>query len=143
MRARYQHLMDNPHEVEAFLLAGAQKARAIATPFMARVRHAVGLRSLTAGVTQTKTKAAKSSLPSFKQYRETDGKFYFKLWDANGDVVLQSRSFDSPKVAGQCIAVLRQQGLTALTSMDAQLEPINPARHQRLGAVLAEVAASS
>jgi len=143
MRAAYQDLMDDPSRIEDILQAGAVKARAVATPFMHDLRQAVGLRKLPTVTTAPRAKAAKTTIASFKQYREKDGKFYFKLLDANGEVVLQSRSFDSPKVAGQCIAVLRQQGLTALTSMDAQLEPINPARHQRLGAVLAEVAASS
>ena len=48
MRARYQHLMEHPQEVEAMLLQGAIKARAVATPFMARLRQAVGLRGLAA-----------------------------------------------------------------------------------------------
>jgi len=124
MRARYQHLMDNPAEVEALLLAGAQKARAIATPFMANLRHAVGLRALTAGPTQGKAKAAKSSLASFKQYREKDGKFYFKLTDARGAVLLQSLAIDSPQLAGKTIARLQTEGVVALEAVQEQLEPI-------------------
>jgi tryptophanyl-tRNA synthetase len=124
MRARYQHLMDNPQEVEAFLLAGAQKARAIATPFMARLRHAVGLRSLTTGGGQTKVKVAKSSLPSFKQYREKDGKFYFKLADAKGVVLLQSLGLESPQLAGKSIGLLQKEGAAALDSLTGQLEPL-------------------
>ena len=34
--------IDNPAKMEAILLAGAAKARAIATPFMGQLRHAVG-----------------------------------------------------------------------------------------------------
>jgi tryptophanyl-tRNA synthetase len=124
MRARYQHLMDNPQEVEAFLLAGAQKARAIATPFMARLRHAVGLRGLTTGGVQAKVKAAKSSLPSFKQYREKDGKFYFKLADAKGVVLLQSLGLESPQLAGKSIGLLQTEGAVALNALTAQLEPV-------------------
>jgi tryptophanyl-tRNA synthetase len=124
MRARYQHLMDNPAEVEALLLAGAQKARAIATPFMAQLRHAVGLRSLTIGVVQTKAKAAKSSLPSFKQYREKDGKFYFKLADAKGVVLLQSLGLESPQLAGKSIALLQSTGASSLDALVGQLEPV-------------------
>jgi tryptophanyl-tRNA synthetase len=125
MRARYQRLMENPQEVEAFLLAGAQKARAIATPFMARLRHAVGLRSLTTGILQAKVKETKSSLPSFKQYRESDGKFYFKLTDAKGVVLLQSHGQESPQLAGKSIASLQKDGAVALESLAAQLEPIS------------------
>jgi tryptophanyl-tRNA synthetase len=124
MRARYQHLMEHPQEVEALLLAGAQKARAIAIPFMARLRQAVGLRSLTTGVVQAKAKAAKSSLPSFKQYREKDGKFYFKLADAKGVVLLQSLGLESPQLAGKSIGLLQMEGATALDALAAQLEPV-------------------
>jgi tryptophanyl-tRNA synthetase len=124
MRARYQHLMDHPEEVEALLLAGAKKARAIATPFMQQLRHAVGLRALTGGVVQTKTKAAKSGAASFKQYREKDGKFYFKLADAKGVVLLQSVGLDSPQLAGKSIGLLQQDGAAALEALVAQLEPI-------------------
>ena len=45
-RERYEQLLANPAQVEAELQKGAQKARAIAQPFMARVRAAVGIRPL-------------------------------------------------------------------------------------------------
>ena len=140
MRSRYQHLIDHPEEVEALLLAGAKKARAIATPFMATLRHAVGLRPLTAGPTQTKTKAAKSSAASFKQYREKDGKFYFKLADAKGAVLLQSRGLDSPQQAGKSIQLLQQQGEAALRDLQDQLEPIED--QPALAAALASICAT-
>ena len=124
MRERYQYLMDNPGEVEAMLLAGAAKARAIATPFMTTLRHAVGLRTLSAGVEKTKAKAAKSAAASFKQYREKDGKFYFKLTDAKGTVLLQSLGLESPQTAGKSIALLQQQGSDALEVLRDQLEAI-------------------
>ena len=124
MRARYQHLMEHPAEVEALLLAGAQKARAIATPFMTQLRHAVGLRSLTTGGAQVKVKAAKSALPTFKQYREKDGKFYFKLADAKGVVLLQSRGLESPQTAGKSIGLLQKDGAAALQALADQLEPL-------------------
>jgi tryptophanyl-tRNA synthetase len=124
MRERYQYLMENPGEVEALLLAGAQKARAIATPFMASLRHAVGLRALTTGAEKAKTKAIKSSAAGFKQYREKDGKFYFKLTDAKGTVLLQSLGLESPQTAGKSIALLQQQGAEALEGLKDQLEAI-------------------
>ncbi|WP_257387012.1 tryptophan--tRNA ligase [Tahibacter caeni] len=49
----------------------------------------------------------KSARPQFKQYREADGKFYFKLLDADGRLLLQSDGYASPKDAGQSIASLR------------------------------------
>ncbi len=45
-RARYERLIADPGYIEKVLLEGAGKARAIATPFMAKVRDAVGLRPL-------------------------------------------------------------------------------------------------
>jgi tryptophanyl-tRNA synthetase len=125
MRARYQHLMEHPEEVEAMLLAGAKKARAIATPFMAQLRHAVGLRPLTAAPAQAKGKAGKAAAAGFKQYREKDGKFYFKLTDANGAALLQSRGIDSPQAAGKHIAALQAQGASVLGEMHDVLEPVN------------------
>ena len=124
MRARYQHLMDHPEEVEALLLAGARKARAIATPFMAQLRQAVGLRTLSSGPAQAKTKAAKTAGAAFKQYREKDGKFYFKLTDSRGAVLLQSLGLDSPQLAGKSIALLQSQGAGALAELAQQLEPV-------------------
>ena len=116
MRARYQHLMEHPQEVEAMLLQGAIKARAVATPFMARLRQAVGLRSLAARSTGGPAKAAKTASAAFKQYREADGQFYFKLLDAKGTLLLQSTGFANPKEAAQVMAQLKAGGASALPS---------------------------
>ncbi len=112
MRERYQHLIEHPQELEIILQRGAEKARALATPFMARLRQAVGLRSLVAAPSDAaqKKRDKGQALPSFKQYREADGLHYFKLVDAHGRVLLQSTGFDSPREAGQSVAQLRQQG---------------------------------
>ncbi len=114
MRATYDELMAHPARVEAILQAGAAKARASATPFMARLRHAVGLRPLQASAAQEPAaKAEKTALPTFKQYREKDGLFYFKLADAKGRVLLQSTGLSSPKEAGAAIARLKAEGYAA------------------------------
>ena len=111
MRERYESLIAHPERIEDTLLAGAAKARRLATPFMQTLRHAVGLRRLSAAPAGEggKAKSAKAALPSFKQYREGDGRFYFKLVDAQGKLLLQGQGFDSPRDAGQAIARLRQQ----------------------------------
>ncbi len=109
-REAYESLMRHPERLEEMLKAGAAKARAIATPFTTKLRHAVGLRDLRAQAGEKKDKAAKAALPSFKQYRESDGQFYFKFVDAQGRLLLQSEGFASPKEAGQ--AVKRLQELT-------------------------------
>ena len=126
MRARYEDLMAHPEKVEAVLQAGARRARALATPLLARLRSAVGLRSLVdqASAGNTSGKAARVALPSFKQYRERDGLFYFKLVDAQGRLLLQSTGLPSPQQAGQCIAQLRSQGTQALPALQAQLQPL-------------------
>ena len=113
MRERYEHLVNHPAELEAILQAGAEKARTRATPLIAELRNAVGLRNLAAQAAGKKAKGTKAALPSFKQYREADGKFYFKLVDAQGKLLLQSQAFDSPKEAGQVIAGLRAQSTVA------------------------------
>ncbi len=127
MRAHYDELLADPARIEKILLAGAQKARLLSRPFMAQLRHAVGLRALGADGRQggVARKTAKAARPSFKQYRESDGLFYFKLLDAAGAQLLQSIGFVSPQDAGRAIAVLRQQGGMALTSLAAQLEPVD------------------
>lgn len=123
MREAYLALLDNPAKIEAILLAGAAKARQIATPFMGRLRHAVGLRDLRAQASSKAAKTAKVAKPVFKQYRERDGKFYFKLMDADGRLLLQSTSFDSPREAGQSIALLQTQGIAALAGLADKLQP--------------------
>ena len=82
MRERYDALVANPQEIERILQAGARKVRERATPFMADLRQAVGLRNLATASTGAAKAKAKAALPSFKQYREADGRHYFKLVDA-------------------------------------------------------------
>jgi tryptophanyl-tRNA synthetase len=126
LRKRYEALMNEPAEIERILLIGAEKASALSRPFMTRLRHAVGLRNLATGRDKGSAKAAKVAKPSFKQYRERgDGLFYFKLLDARGETLLQSRGFASPQEAGRTIAVLQAQRAAALAALAAQLEPID------------------
>jgi tryptophanyl-tRNA synthetase len=124
MRAQYEELINNPAKVDAILLKGAAKARELATPLIQELRHAVGLRALasTANAKAPSTsKAARASAPSFKQYREKDGHFYFKLVDSQGRVLLQSLGFASPKEAGLAIGQLQQNDAKALAEMGAQV----------------------
>ncbi len=131
MRAQYETLMADPARIEATLLAGAERARALATPFLNELRSAVGLRSLAPNQTISASGASvfaagrpsAKRLPAFKQYREQDGKFYFKLVDADGRLLLQSLAFDAPKDAGAAIAQLRQ-GPEALGSLADRLAPV-------------------
>ena len=115
MRERYTALMAAPDKMEAILRAGAEKARKLATPYTAELRQAVGLRDLRSASASVKAaKTSKAALPSFKQYRESDGKFYFKLQESAGRVLLQSAGFATPQEAAKAIALLREQGALAL-----------------------------
>ncbi len=122
MRAKYEALMAEPQRIEAILLEGAAQARALATPFLARLRHAVGLRALNDRESASKAaKAAKSAKPTFKQYREKDGLFYFKLADTRGQALLQSTGFASPKDAAQVISALSRGGSAAWEEFQASV----------------------
>jgi len=136
MRESYLALMNHPDRIEAILLAGAAKARKIATPFMGRLRHAVGLRDLRSQDGVKAVKSAKSSLPVFKQYRESDGQFYFKLQAADGRVLLQSVGFASPKVAGQSISLLQTQGSAALPALADQFQSGPEVQNEEIAAAL-------
>ena len=150
MRATYEDLMVHPERLEALLCQGAAKARAIATPFMLQLRNAVGLRGLAQRPTNRHSSATvtadlkvapqKIALPSFKQYREKDGQFYFKLVDAGGAVLVQSLGFASPQVAGQAIAQLRRDGAAGITAMRNQLETLDTAAHTAAAQGLTDLA---
>ena len=120
MREVYEQLMKDPSAIEATLKRGADKARAIATPFMAQLRHAVGLRPLNTSA-GGKSKIDKNAVCSFKQYRGDDGQFYFKLLDAKGGLLLESTAFENPKEAAQAIQSLQQQGAKALETWKDRL----------------------
>lgn len=108
LREKYEALMANPAHIEALLRDGAQRLRATyATPLLATLREAVGLRDLSSQATTTQAREAKRAAPMFKQYREADGKFYFKLVDGDR-VLLQSGGFDSARDAGQVVARAKQ-----------------------------------
>ena len=144
MREQYEALINDPARIEQTLLAGAERARQAATPFLRELRSAVGLRSLVQASNAKAAKATKAALPSFKQYREKDGKFYFKFVDANGRLLLQSTGFDAPKEAGQAIAQL-QQNADALQTLAPRLTPVDgvtPADVSAALQALAEAAAA-
>ena len=114
LRERYQALVAEPARIEAQLRDGAERLRAkYATPFLRELREAVGLRDLgSAAAATTRAKPARAQLPQFKQYREADGRFHFKLVDGER-LLLQSAGFASPRDAGQCIAALKRDGFLA------------------------------
>jgi tryptophanyl-tRNA synthetase len=146
MRAHYEELINNPARIETTLLAGAERARALATPFIRELRKAVGLRDLRdqaialEGVELvTAGKPSIKLLPAFKQYREADGKFYFKLVAADGGLLLQSTGFDAPKEAGQAIAQLKRGG-DALQALAPRLIPVDGVQADEVATALQALA---
>lgn len=141
MRARYDALMAAPEEIEAALQQGAAKARAIAAPLLAELREAVGLRRfrpLAAPVAAVVDE--KPALPVFKQYREADGQFYFKLSAHDGRVLLQSTGFAAGRDAGQWVARLKREGAAALDEAPVECVAGRAEAEAALAALLAAAA---
>ncbi|AZF30343.1 Tryptophanyl-tRNA synthetase [Pseudomonas sp. R4-35-07] len=110
-RERYHQLMSRPSDMEDLLLVGAKKARAVAAPFLAELREAVGLRSFVnqaAAPVATKKKPAKAA--RFVSFREDDGSFRFRLLAADGEQLLLSRTFADGKAAGAVTKQLQSGG---------------------------------
>ncbi len=143
MREKYEALIANPAEVDRLLLAGADKARQLATPFIRELRHAVGLRPLAWAAAAGKTqKDSRPVLASFKQYREKDGLFYFKLVSPQGQVLLQSTGLSAPREAGQMIARLQQQGPQALAELRSYLLALSSEEEKRAAQALTMIVES-
>jgi tryptophanyl-tRNA synthetase len=115
MRERYAQLMAHPERIEDVLQAGAAKARRVATPFLQELRQAVGLRTMLAVPSAAVKAADKATEPAvFKQYREADGQFYFKLTTHKGDLLLQSQAFAQGRDAGNWVKRFKTEGAAAL-----------------------------
>lgn len=122
-RERYHQLISKPHELEEILQAGAAKARKIATPFMAQLRDAVGLRSFTqvqVAEPVSKKKAKKTS--RIVSFRDEQG-FRFRVLDAQGVAVLLSVAFADGRSAGQALKAL-QAGEAELLVVEQQVQAL-------------------
>jgi tryptophanyl-tRNA synthetase len=101
MRDKYDALIDKPGEIEEILHAGAQRARALATPFVSKLRYAAGLRDLrTKSEGDSDTRVAKSEKPALQPvvFRDAAG-FAFKVVDAKKTVLAEQGGFADPKAA--------------------------------------------
>ncbi|GGJ98293.1 tryptophan--tRNA ligase [Luteimonas terricola] len=115
LRDRYQALVADPAGIERVLRAGGERLRdGQARPFLARLREAVGLRDLGArgDAVAGEGGEAKAAPPVFKQYREADGRFHFKLVDGER-LLLQGDGFESPRDCGRVVAALKSGGADA------------------------------
>ncbi len=110
-RERYAALIARPADIEDLLQIGARKARAIATPFLAELRAAVGLRALQGDKAAAPKKVDKGGrVGRFVTFREKDGHFHFRFLAADGEQLLLSVPFASPQQAGQWTTVLKKLG---------------------------------
>ena len=113
MRERYETFMADPAAIEEILQQGALKARAIATPKLAALRDALGLRSAKRAAAPTAAAASaprQGRTPRFASFRDGDGSFRFRLFSADGEQLLLSIPFADPKAAGALQKRLRTLG---------------------------------
>jgi tryptophanyl-tRNA synthetase len=136
LRERYNDLMAKPAIIEEQLRGNAVALRERhATPLLRTLREAVGLRDLSKADDAPKAEKEKTAaLPQLKQYREKDGKFYFKLTDGDA-VLLQSVGFDNPKDAGAWVARFKQEGGAALSAAAAAIAAQTPEADAALDAL--------
>ncbi|MHA6204648.1 tryptophan--tRNA ligase [Dyella soli] len=123
MRESYDALIARPAMIEDILQEGARKARAIAGPKLLELRDALGLRSGIAVATWSSARpAAKAGkMPRFASFRDTDGSFRFRLFSADGEELLLSRSFADPKAAGSLQKRIKELGSTSAV---LQVQPL-------------------
>ncbi len=141
LREKYEALMARPQDIEAILRDGARRVRErYVIEQMKTLRAAVGLRDLSQGAVQAAAERApaRAAAPAFKQYREADGRFYFKLADGER-LLLQSRGFDSPREVGQLLAAAKS-GPAALEALLAASEPVDAAQREAVAQALAAIA---
>lgn len=144
MRDHYERLMARPEQIEDILVAGAGKARAVARPFLESLRRAVGLRPMMAiapKVAAASPAVKQATLASFKQYREADGLFYFKLVDGDGQLLLQSTGLADARVAGGWVKRLKAEGALALADAPVSAVADTQAVAKALSALVAAGAA--
>ncbi|WP_266170441.1 tryptophan--tRNA ligase [Dyella subtropica] len=116
MRESYDALIARPAVIEEILHEGAKKARAVAAPKIAELRDAIGLRSgvsIAVAPAVAKEESKAGNKPRFASFRDGDGSFRFRLFSAEGEELLLSKSFADPKAAGALQKRLKGLGATA------------------------------
>ena len=102
MRERYNALVSEPGVIEGALAGGAERVRHLAAPFLATLRHAVGLRPLTeTSSEELDNKVASNEKPALQivVFRDEDKAFAFKVLDSKKNVVATKGGFSDPKSA--------------------------------------------
>jgi tryptophanyl-tRNA synthetase len=147
MRERYEALIAQPGEIEKTLKAGAQRARALSQPLLARLRKAVGLRPLEGANLEQTSNAPKegrktAGSPKFiGPYRE-DGGYKFRLENGQREHLFVSIGYNTYSAAAQALQYvgnLRRQDieLGRLSVLDRPLQDVKEtASGNLLGAVV-------
>ncbi|MBS0557711.1 MAG: tryptophan--tRNA ligase [Proteobacteria bacterium] len=100
LREKYDALVADPAQIEERLRAGATRARALATPLLAKLRHAVGLRALNDVAANSGQSRARAEKPALQPVVFRDGEaFAFKVLDAKKSVLAEQGGFASPREA--------------------------------------------
>ncbi len=118
MREHYEALIADPAGIETILQEGALKARAIATPKIAALRDALGLRSARSaplGRSEIQSPPKSNKMPRFASFRDTDGSFRFRLFSADGEELLLSIPFADPKAGGVMQKRIKAAGAHGVT----------------------------
>ena len=113
LREIYNQLLAKPEWIENQLQQGAQRVRKQhVLPRFEALRSLVGLKNLGSNApTQVSIyrPSVKQKLPSFKQYRGKDKKFYFKFLSSEEELLLLSPGFNTPQEAGRIVALLKKE----------------------------------
>jgi tryptophanyl-tRNA synthetase len=115
MRERYEALIAQPASIEETLKTGAQRARTLSQPFVARLREAAGLHALGAPAGQKeKVKNVASDRPAIQPvvFRDDDQTFAYKVRDEKKAVLATQSGFADPKAA-MAAARARMDALTS------------------------------
>jgi tryptophanyl-tRNA synthetase len=145
-REKYLELITKPERIEEHLKHGAEKARSLAQPFVAKLREAVGLRSLsqfkTVGRQQFTSAPQKSPWGRFVgPYRE-EMRYKFRLENAKRKVIFVSREFATYEEAKGLLQRIRdrdfprpQAASIEVAATQAFVEVRTPDSSELLGAV--------
>jgi tryptophanyl-tRNA synthetase len=118
MRERYAGFMADPDAIEDILQAGAARARRMATPFIGKIRSAIGLRSVQTKKPPATGKKTAAKRARFVSFRDETGSFRFRLLAADGEALLLSEAFAQPKDAGAAMARLQAAAAAATVQAD-------------------------
>jgi tryptophanyl-tRNA synthetase len=118
MRERYAGFMADPDAIEEILQAGAARARRLATPFIGKIRAAIGLRSVQSRKAPATGKKNTAKQARFVSFRDDTGSFRFRFLAADGEALLLSDAFAHPKDAGAAMSRLQAAAAAANVQAD-------------------------